>query len=105
MINRKEKRTLIRKAKGRKGLQKKSTVGAFGRLSQFEIEDRERILEQMAKNPRIMAKLREKREKQEIPENEKWLHDNPKALKSVKKGLNDAKNGRISPLIDDNGVI
>lgn len=31
----------------------------------------------------------------EIPSSEKWLFDNKKALKSVNKGLEDAKAGRL----------
>jgi hypothetical protein len=30
----------------------------------------------------------------EVPSREKWLFDNPKAMASVKRGLNDAKAGR-----------
>ncbi len=35
-MNRKEKRNLIRKFNGKKGLQKKKTKGAFGKITQAE---------------------------------------------------------------------
>jgi hypothetical protein len=31
----------------------------------------------------------------EVPSREKWLFDNPKAMASLKRGLNDAKAGRV----------
>ncbi len=33
-----------------------------------------------------------------VPEKEAWLYKNPKALKSVMKGLQDAKEGKIKKL-------
>jgi hypothetical protein len=34
----------------------------------------------------------------EIPAREKWLYDNPEALSSVKRGISDAKAGRVKTL-------
>ena len=34
----------------------------------------------------------------EIPAREKWLFDNPEALASVKRGISDAKSGRVKSL-------
>lgn len=34
----------------------------------------------------------------EIPAREKWLYDNPEALSSVKRGIADAKAGRVKSL-------
>lgn len=37
----------------------------------------------------------------EIPSEEHWLYKNPKAMASVKKGLNDIKEGRVGELKRD----
>lgn len=37
----------------------------------------------------------------EIPSEEHWLYKNPKAMASVKKGLEDIKEGRVSSLRRD----
>ncbi len=37
----------------------------------------------------------------EIPSEEHWLYKNPKAMASVRKGLEDIKEGRISELSRD----
>ncbi len=34
----------------------------------------------------------------EIPAREKWLFDNPEALESVRRGIADAKSGRVKSL-------
>ena len=36
-----------------------------------------------------------------IPASESWLYKNPKALKSVRKGLEDAKEGRLAKSKED----
>lgn len=36
-----------------------------------------------------------------IPASEVWLYKNPKALKSVRKGLSDAKEGRLLKASED----
>lgn len=36
--------------------------------------------------------------KVEIPAKEKWLFDNPQALKSVRRGIKDSKEGRTQSL-------
>jgi hypothetical protein len=36
----------------------------------------------------------------EIPSREKWLFDNKKALESVKKGIKDASEGKVSKMGD-----
>ena len=34
----------------------------------------------------------------EVPASEKWLFDNPEAVESLRRGLADAKNGRVSEI-------
>jgi len=86
-MNRKEKRIIVRNMKGKKGLAKKNAKGAFGRPPEYEMRARNR--------------KEEKKEAKSLPENEKWLIDYPKTLKSVKTARNDAKNGRISPILEE----
>lgn len=38
-----------------------------------------------------------------IPEKEAWLYKNPKAMKSVMKGLQDAKEGKVKEFDPDQG--
>lgn len=94
-MNRKEKRTLIRDIKGNKGLAKKHTKGAFGRHPAPEMRARKR------KSDAKLQNAFEEMKGKSIPEGEKWLYKNKSALESVKKGLNDAKNGRISSIVEE----
>ena len=37
------------------------------------------------------------KKKKKIPKREQWLHDNPEALKSLKKGLKESAEGKAKP--------
>ncbi len=89
-MNRKDRRTYVQNINHRAVGNRKHTIGASGRLSQFEKEDRERI--ENLKNPVPVSNLFNKLKSEPIPENEKWLYSNKKALDSVNKGLEEAKN-------------
>jgi len=82
-MNRIQKRAFIRNIKGRKGLQKKATKGAFGKLPQHLADERVRKIKQMI----------EKTMKEELA---KKTENDPKIEENGQKAtVSDQKEGYI----------